>query len=157
MSWNNQVDNRLIRASNMSATWSHAQLICRSVIKKLRAFFGPRGQDRSQSPPGWTTLIFPGKTNTAIHSHTFTVSARPWLPSSHPSSGGAELFRWLLLAPPSGDPDHLGDITGEIAARGSRVDWACANHLGRPRDASPIPEINAASVSVFTSTLCSHN
>ena len=31
--------NRLIRISNISATWSHPQLICRNVIKKFLAFF----------------------------------------------------------------------------------------------------------------------
>ena len=36
-----QVANRFIRISNISATWSYAQLICRTFIKKLWAFFGP--------------------------------------------------------------------------------------------------------------------
>ena len=36
-----QVANRFIKISNISATWSYAQLICRTFIKKLWAFFGP--------------------------------------------------------------------------------------------------------------------
>ena len=47
----NQVDNRFIRISNIPAASSHAQLICREAVKKLWAFFGPWGRDRSQTPP----------------------------------------------------------------------------------------------------------
>ena len=39
---NNQVENRFIGIGNISPTTSHAQLICRSAIKKLWPFFGPR-------------------------------------------------------------------------------------------------------------------
>ena len=59
----NQVANRLIRISNISATWWHAQLICCIVITKLWVFFGPWGQDCCHLK----TLFFSGKTNTAIH------------------------------------------------------------------------------------------
>ena len=44
--------------SNISITCPHAQLIFRTVIKKLRSFFGPSGRDCSQSPPCLKTLIF---------------------------------------------------------------------------------------------------
>ena len=37
------------------------------LLKKLWAFFWPWRRDRSQSPPCWKTLLFWGKTNTAIH------------------------------------------------------------------------------------------
>ena len=42
-------------------------VIFRTFVRKLWTFFGPWGRDRSQSPPCWKTLIFLGKTNTAIH------------------------------------------------------------------------------------------
>ena len=47
----NQVESKFIRIIYILATRSHAQQIFRNVIKKLLAFFGPWGRDRSQSPP----------------------------------------------------------------------------------------------------------
>ena len=41
------------RISNISVPWPHAQLRCRTVIKKEWTFFGPWGWGRSQSPPCW--------------------------------------------------------------------------------------------------------
>ena len=46
---------------------SHAQLIFRTVINYIRAFFGPWEPYRSRSPPCWKTLIFSSKTSTASH------------------------------------------------------------------------------------------
>ena len=56
----------------------HAQLIFRTVIKKLWAFFRPWGRDRSQSLQCWKTLIFSGESNTAIHGLREDVMAR-WI------------------------------------------------------------------------------
>ena len=41
------------RISNISVPCPHAQLRGRTVNKKLWAFFGPWGRNRSQSPPCW--------------------------------------------------------------------------------------------------------
>ena len=44
----NQVHNRLIGNSSISATWSHAQLICGNAIEKFWLLFGPWDRDSSQ-------------------------------------------------------------------------------------------------------------
>ena len=47
---NNEVESSFFCASNISATRSHAQLIFRTVIKKVWTFFVFRARYRSQSP-----------------------------------------------------------------------------------------------------------
>ena len=61
ISLNNQVENSFFRISNISAPCPHAQLIGRTVIKKLWTFLGPWG-------PVTAMLNFSGKANTPIHS-----------------------------------------------------------------------------------------
>ena len=50
----------IFRISRISATRPHAELIFRTVIKKLWTFFRAWGQDRSQSSLCWKTSIFSG-------------------------------------------------------------------------------------------------
>ena len=84
ISGHNQVKNSFFRISNISVPCSHAQLKCRTVIKKLWAFFGPWDRDRSQSPPCW---MFQAK-----QLHRSTVSERT-----------TPLWHYVLLSVLSGE------------------------------------------------------
>ena len=53
VSGDNQVEKSFFGISNIPVPCPHAQLRGRTVIQKLWTFFGPRGRDRSQSPPCW--------------------------------------------------------------------------------------------------------
>ena len=68
ISGSNQVKNSFFSISNISLPCPRAQLKGRTFIKKVWTFFGPRGRDRSQSPP---CLIFRVK-----QIHPYTASER---------------------------------------------------------------------------------
>ena len=77
ISGSNRVNNVFIRISNMSVPCPHAQLRCRTVIKKLWTFFGPWGRDRCQSPPCWIFLVKQIHPSTASEMTTRQVAILP--------------------------------------------------------------------------------
>ena len=98
---NNHIGCRFIRGRVLeSATWSYAQLIFRTVIKKLWTCFGPLGRDRSQSQPCLKILIFSVKRKTAIYGANDTETKglsnglRPY--KKYTTSFG-RLYLWLRL------------------------------------------------------------
>ena len=63
----NQVENRSIRISNISATRSHAQLIFRTVIKKVMDICRTLGSRSLSVIAMLKNVHFSGETNTAVH------------------------------------------------------------------------------------------
>ena len=126
----NQVNNKLIRINNISATWSHAQLICRKVIEKLRAFFGPWCRDRSQSSPCWKRLRYLPLTG-----------APPWLcENEHATTRSQGLLPCCVRTStlPLGHRVSLWLYENEyVTSQSQRLPWLCENEHVTSRSQRP--------------------